>query len=196
MAQPRKSSRPILDGAKQIGRAFAIDESDLMSILADIELTLKAHSPMWMEPMGATIWLDVRALHASSPKQLQCIHPLDARQGLWERYQSVRYVPILSKGSVSGTVVLSQETSKSLRDRKRRCSLSLRGKSQCLDCETKTSLFSQFLADFSQSSRFLANFSRFFSHLPGEIFRAILVNFFIFPSFFWKLQFSPGFSQF
>ena len=107
--QPRRTSRPIMDGLRTIGRAFAAEEADAQRVLADIQLTIKPHSPMWSQPSSPSLWRDVESLFIPSPQVLRCIHPLDIREGLWEAYHRVRYIPVLQHGLLHGTVVCSME---------------------------------------------------------------------------------------
>ena len=110
LAQPRRTPRPISEGEALVGRAFAAEEANIHPIMIDIETAIQPRSPIWWTPREARVWRQAEAIQLPPSEQVRCLHPLDIRQGVWERYHAVRCVPIIRRGRVMGTVVASMET--------------------------------------------------------------------------------------
>ena len=110
MRQPRRMLKPIMDGDKVVGRAYAAEPARADDVLRDIEVQILPRSPLWTQPRRAQTWGQIEAIFVPSPPVIRCLRPLDVRDGRWELYQQCRYVPIIQEGLVRGTIVASRET--------------------------------------------------------------------------------------
>ena len=108
-AQPRRVPKPVMDKNRLVGRAFAAEDALASAVLVDLADSILPHSPLWAGPGMPRLWKEVEVVFISSPQTIKCIHPLDVRRGVWEYYQRMRYVPIINKGLVNGTIVMSAE---------------------------------------------------------------------------------------
>ena len=69
--QPRRTARPMLDGDKVVGRAFAADEAQVSAVLLDLAASILPHSPLWAGPGVPSLWKDVEAVYLPAPQTCQ-----------------------------------------------------------------------------------------------------------------------------
>ena len=110
-AQPRRVARPFRDEQAVTGHLYAAENAIVMQLVEDAELQKLPKFPLSWAPRGIRFWGDVEVIYINGPVYPRCLHPLDLRNGPWEVRQAERYIPILRRGMVSGTVVVSKETS-------------------------------------------------------------------------------------
>ena len=103
-AQPDRAPKPLLTDGIEIGRIMAAPRALLSQVLAEFAISHKFECLIHVEPMGAVEWRQVESLGVEAPRPRTSYH-LDLREGPWERYQSIRHVPVLIDGMPVDTVL-------------------------------------------------------------------------------------------
>ena len=106
-AQPRRTSRPIRSADGIVGNAFAAEEASTSHVIQDLERAIQPRMPLWWTPQEARVWHEVLDVRINMPTPVRCVHGYDIRRGIWEFYQEVRYIPVLSAGQPACTVIAS-----------------------------------------------------------------------------------------
>ena len=88
----------------EIGRIMAAPRALLSQVLTEFAISHKFECLIHVEPMGAVEWRQVESLGVEAPRPRTSFH-LDLREGPWERYQSIRHVPVLIEGMPVDTVL-------------------------------------------------------------------------------------------
>ena len=102
-AQPDRVPKPLVTDGSEIGRIMAAPRALLSQVLAEFAISHKFECLIHVEPMGAVEWRQVESLGVEAPRPRTSYH-LDLREGPWERYQSIRHVPVLIEGMPVDTV--------------------------------------------------------------------------------------------
>ena len=103
-AQPDRVPRPLVTDGIEIGRIMAAPRALLSQVLTEFAISHKFECLIHVEPMGAVEWRHVESLRVEAPGPRTSYH-LDLREGPWERYQSIRHVPVLIEGMPVDTVL-------------------------------------------------------------------------------------------
>ena len=103
-AQPDRVPKPLVSDGIEIGRIMAAPRALLSQVLAEFAISHKFECLIHVEPTGAVEWRHVESLGVEAPRPRTSYH-LDLREGPWERYQSIRHVPVLIDGMPVDTVL-------------------------------------------------------------------------------------------
>ena len=108
-AQPNMHARPLYMDDQVIGVIHGAEGAIATHVLAETEREIMPCIPMWLTPTAIRSWENVVSMHVSMPRTPRCERPHDLRELPWEHLQKPRCVPVLERGRMTSTLIISAE---------------------------------------------------------------------------------------